>query len=617
MFGGGGAASREAALTHSQKRNMRNQQRRQFESQSRERQRYMDTARNRNRVSSDRGYYRTDTENNDEYPYSYNAGRKERYSETSGTSYPTRMRNPSRHEILDSDAFLQPPQSSERNRRINHKSRYHRNSQQIPHFDSLPTYEMNDGTRIRYRDSKYEYEDDNNNNDNIYNDYSYDIGTGDPARNEIEDRNPNHKYETEETPFFGSLFNGMSSLNPMNLFQSSDKESSETDTISGRSRYGTGKRPYQSNWQNERWNRQNRRQYYAGSPSPNDYSDGYSSDTYESNEIESANRPDFNTNSGHFGRPSVNGKRNSYRRSQFNNKRRYQQKMRNHRRVNQEVPTISVEEVLFERSSRPRPPLSYDPRRISTKEHRLESVRDAMNTNQVGFRFRNRNSFDSQSFNNRKQGAANLRNPQDMFNLNIPSSEIKYENIPMARDDPRLDAFKYKEDFPLREDLYVGKDGNIYMKGSEDETVSASARDSDSLLGLQMYGMEHPLYQEVSQSRIHSINSKTPEEELMNSKRSRNLLQMKPKTNLYQMSPLKTHFQNDMPRLKTTAHRRPPTGKPAMTTQAYVRSDKQFRDARSEASTGAVYDFGKTLVKVDKPAQLSKYTYQRYGNLKD
>ncbi|KAF2345635.1 hypothetical protein FHG87_023609, partial [Trinorchestia longiramus] len=93
------------------------------------------------------------------------------------------------------------------------------------------------------------------------------------------------------------------------------------------------------------------------------------------------------------------------------------------------------------------------------------------------------------------------------FIVNIPSNEIQFEEVPLVEADPRLEASKFKEDYPLREDLYVGKDGNIYLQDTRAQKKAATATtDSDDLFGLHMYGMEQPLYQEVSVPQTRHIS---------------------------------------------------------------------------------------------------------------
>ncbi|XP_018018385.1 uncharacterized protein LOC108674913 [Hyalella azteca] len=91
------------------------------------------------------------------------------------------------------------------------------------------------------------------------------------------------------------------------------------------------------------------------------------------------------------------------------------------------------------------------------------------------------------------------------FIVNIPSNEVQFEDDPVE-EDPRLEASKFKEDFPLREDLYVGKDGNIYLKNPSTKSKKATATDSDDFLGLHMYGMDQPLYQEVPKPQTRFVS---------------------------------------------------------------------------------------------------------------
>lgn len=73
-----------------------------------------------------------------------------------------------------------------------------------------------------------------------------------------------------------------------------------------------------------------------------------------------------------------------------------------------------------------------------------------------------------------------------------------------------MEPFNYKEDFPLRDDLYIAKDGNIYFKSEGKEThekEAATLTNSDVFLGLHMYEMGYPLYQKVSKFRTRLIGS--------------------------------------------------------------------------------------------------------------
>ena len=199
-------------------------------------------------------------------------------------------------------------------------------------------------------------------------------------------------------------------------------------------------------------------------------------------------------------------------------------------RRSQFSPSLSrsnFRESAFERrNERPRPPPLYDPRQRKSHQSNRRSSKDRM---------------------------------EEQFRLQIPPSDIIYENVrSQSRPDPRLEASEYKEDFPLREDLYIGKDGNIYIneESSSDKGSSQVLPDSDSFAGLNMYGMEHPLYHEISQSKTSDIDDET------------NSIPEFRKTNRisgYTRDHVFESTDSSGTTNKTTAHKRPPTGKPSKT----------------------------------------------------
>ena len=84
---------------------------------------------------------------------------------------------------------------------------------------------------------------------------------------------------------------------------------------------------------------------------------------------------------------------------------------------------------------------------------------------------------------------ANRSNPRNLEGtIFSPPKETLQENIReeiTQSHDPRLKNFEFKESFPLRDDLYIGKDGNIYIKDSSKSTAHKNNNQSDRIHALR------------------------------------------------------------------------------------------------------------------------------------
>jgi len=184
------------------------------------------------------------------------------------------------------------------------------------------------------------------------------------------------------------------------------------------------------------------------------------------------------------------------------------------------------------------------------------------------------------------------KQPENPFVMNVSEKEIIYKDItPKDIEDPRLKAFEFKEKSDLREDLYVGKDGNLYINEEGSHKNNDVMLDSNPEIGYDMYGMDKHFHQEQSQPTTRTIDMSDEENLLLNhrefSTRKSRVTTMEDLLNL-----------SDKSTTRETAHKRPPTGRPAKSSSVYLGEKytrpttkvvkiKRRRKNESDASNGS------------------------------
>ena len=578
-------------------------------------------------------------------PMSGEQDRKGRPTYSSQLKKTAQHKYPSVFQVLDSEALQQLPMSGEQNIKESQRMQSSFKNKDIPQFDALPTFEYNDGDGRNSIRNKYDNHRSVGDEFVERNDFSYEIGSGNPTRNEIETRHQNHRYQSGEEKFLGGLFNRMSSLNPMNLFRSSDSEQ-----FKGRSRENSGRKKFKPDRYSNRASPMGN-VHHTDSSTVLDYSEFDEYSEFTGKDANKKIKSDFNSQFGHSDLPLArNGPQRNYPNSNW---RRLPYPIRNQQLQVHNFPNKHFKENSHDRKERPTPPNRHDPRRLHHNEHRLESVRDAISTNGNGLATRNQNQFDDYYPLNKNalkhhygnNGHEYINGPEH-FIPDVPSLEIKYEDVPQVREDPRLEAFKYKEDFPLRDDLYVGKDGNIYIKerdaNGDKKSKSASMHNSDSFLGLQMYGMDDPQHQQVlqmygmddpqhqqvSQPRTQTLDhiKGNNDNSLKNHKQSRGLSSEETQYSLHRSPAYKGSLQADENRMKTTAHRRPPPGTHTVPANNFVKEvnliptniikQQSTNEPRLSTKNKSLMELDKSIDQItNKQSELSEY--RRYYHLTD
>jgi len=315
--------------------------------------------------------------------------------------------------------------------------------------------------------------------------------------NSVEARNPNHRYPNEESSFFENLIGSVSSLNPISFFTlgTTPVQPEKSEPIMRRQTNG-----------NYPTNPRYREDFLNKKTTIDGYRDIHPRHRFSQSESMSVERP-----RGQRNRPLhendvdvVIGRNHRRTKPLTQHSKPYRREPSHSDRhphdshPHDSHPTKPAHDSEF----RPISPRGLNDRSYRAHDHRLAAVRDAIRTNK-------RSNANRATFHPADDSHDSFDpNPEVSDPLLVPSSEIRYE-VTRSREDPRLAGAKFKKDSPLRDDLYVGADGNIYIKDSVTASIAGFSSErsrpeqhiDESNDSSQMHYMDDSSSRRVSDSR--------------------------------------------------------------------------------------------------------------------